>query len=305
MKILFISAGNSELGISPIILSQGNSLLKKGCHIDYFTIKGKGVFGYLKNRKILKKQINSSDYDIIHAHYANSAFLASLSTRKKIIVSLMGSDVIEKWYFKYVNFLFYLFSWKHVIVKSKEMALNSMGIPTSIIPNGVNFDIFKPIERKDALSITGWDLNKKHILFCSSTERPEKNYNLAFNAFNLIKNTNIQLHSLNNISHDKIPYYINSSDVILMTSLFEGSPNIIKEAMACNTPIVSTNVGDVKDLIFDTDGCYITNQCKYDISKAIQNALSFNNKTNGRSNILHLKDDIIADQLIKIYNKSI
>ena len=303
MNILFISSGNSKTGISPIILSQANSLINEGHFVDHFTIKGKGILGYLKNRTKLRHILKSKSYDIIHAHYSKSAFLASLSTSNKIVVSLMGSDVLEKWYFKYVNYFFYILSWKHVIVKSKEMALSSIGIPVSIVPNGVNFNIFKPIEKEEALSRVGWDKNKIHILFCSNQNRPEKNYNLASDAYNLINDNRVVLHCLDNINHSEIPYYLNASNLVLMTSLWEGSPNIIKESMACNTPIVSTDVGDVKNIISNTEGCYIAKFNKQDVYNCINKAILFNSKTKGRDNITHLKDSVIANQIINIYNK--
>ena len=60
-----------------------------------------------------------------------------------------------------------------------------------------------------------------------------------------------------NTNKDLIPYYMNSADCILFTSIQEGSPNVIKEALACNIPIVSTNVGDVKERLETIDGCFV------------------------------------------------
>ena len=94
---------------------------------------------------------------------------------------------------------------------------------------------------------------------------------------------------------------MNASDVILLTSLWEGSPNVIKEAMACNRPIVSTDVGDVKSIIQDTKGCYISTNNSKDIAKKITLALRFKN-TNGRINIDHLKKENIAKKLVNIYS---
>ena len=88
---------------------------------------------------------------------------------------------------------------------------------------------------------------------------------------------------------------------MLLTSLWEGSPNVIKEAMACNCPIVSTDVGDVKKIIKNTQGCFITSFDPRDVSIGITKALRFGKKTNGREHIKHLDDKIIAKKIINLY----
>ena len=145
----------------------------------------------------------------------------------------------------------------------------------------------------------GINSQKTIVLFCSSISRPEKNYTLAKESMKLIDNA--ELWELKGYSRKDVPILMNAVDVILMTSLHEGSPQVIKEALACNVPIVSTDVGDVKDLISNVKGCYL---CEYevnDVSDKIQLALSYNKKTNGRSNIIHLDETIVAQELAKIY----
>nr|MBP9044541.1 glycosyltransferase family 4 protein [Spirochaetota bacterium] len=147
--------------------------------------------------------------------------------------------------------------------------------------------------------------SKKHILFMSNPDRPEKNYNLAKQAYNLLNENNIVLHVIYNISNDKIPHYYYSADLLLLTSLWEGSPNVIKEAMACNLPIVSTDVGDVKEVIGSTEGCYICSYDPKDVAEKIKMALDFGKRTNGRERIikLGLDADNIAKKIINVYDK--
>jgi len=76
LKILFVSSGNSEAGISPIVKNQGESLRRDGIDIDYFTIKRKGIKGYLSNIFSLKKYLKINQYDIIHSHFFLSSFVA-------------------------------------------------------------------------------------------------------------------------------------------------------------------------------------------------------------------------------------
>ena len=98
------------------------------------------------------------------------------------------------------------------------------------------------------------------------------------------------------------PFFYNASEIVVLTSFHEGSPNVIKEAMSCNIPIVSTDVGDVKQLIANTDGCYITSYDPKDIAAKIELALNYNKKTTGRLDIEHLEESNIAKKIINIYS---
>lgn len=304
MVVLFVSSGNSSTGISPIIKNQGDSLINRGVELTYFTIKGKGLKGYLKSIPRLKKHLKENKYDIIHAHYSLSAFVASFSGAKPLIVSLMGSDVKSKGYYRFIINLFNKFYWTKTIVKSEDMRVALQMKEAEVIPNGVDFNKFKPIDKDIALRETGWDVSKKGILFAANPNRPEKNFKLAKKTFDLLDDQEIELHSLDNVPNDKMPYYHNAADVVLITSLWEGSPNVIKEAMACNCPIISTDVGDVKEIIYGTDECYISNFNPNSLAKDIKRILSNNGKrSNGRRRIKHLDEELIALKLINLYKE--
>lgn len=305
MEVLFVSSGNAKNGISPIVLNQGNSLIKLGHHVSFFTIKGKGIKGYLKHIFILRKFLRQDSYDIIHAHYSLSAAVAALAGGKPLIVSLMGSDVKASFLFRYFIKILNFFFWKKIIVKSEDLKI-SCGIKTAtVLPNGVDFNKFKPFSRKEALDITGWTSNKEHVLFAANPERKEKNYQLAQSAFKLLHHQNVELHTLIDIPNIKMPAYFNAANVILLTSLWEGSPNVIKEAMACNCKIVAVNVGDIKEIMGNISGCYVTNFNKIEIADKIDKALQDSKKTEGRIHIAYLNSEIIAQKLISIYKEAL
>ena len=302
MKVLFISSGNSRNGISPIIKNQGESLKAKGIELDYFTIKGKGIMGYLNNIPRLRKFLAANHFDIVHAHYSLSAFTASLSGAKPLVVSLMGSDVHAGTFYKFVIKLFETIFWSKTIVKSKSMYDQISIKKAEIIPNGVEFNRFKPLSKFESQESLGWDINKKHVLFAAIPIQVVKNFELAGKAFDLLNLKHVELHYLNDVSNEQMPIYHNASDLILLTSLWEGSPNVIKEAMACNIPIVATDVGDVKEIIAKTEGCYVATFEAHDIAEKIQLALDFGNRTTGRNDIGHLESGIIAKKIIDLYN---
>ena len=308
MKVLFVSSGNSRYGIVSFIKSQGDSLIKEGVELEYFTIKGKGVIGYLKNIKPLRKCLRKNRFEIIHAHYGLIGLLCLLTfQRVPIVLSVMGDDAygnfdvrgkrIKSSYVGMFLTQIALIFVNKVIVKSINI-LNA--IPQkkkcSVIPNGVDFELFKP---------TGEELNKNTVLFLADEDNSRKNYKLLKDAMVLINRKELKTINPYPIAQSEFPDYLNKCSVFVLTSYNEGSPNVIKEAMACNIPIVSTDVGDVREIIGKTKGCFIATFEPDDVAKKIEAALMFGKRTNGRENIKHLELSLVANKIINIYKEII
>lgn len=307
MKVLFVCSGNSKFGISPIVKSQAISLTKNKIIIDFFAIKGKGLKGYLKNLIKLRKYLSDNKYDVIHAHFSLSAIVASLSGAKPIIVSLMGSDIQANSVFRFVIRFFYKHIWDVTIVKSEKMKMDTGFCNSFVIPNGVNLNDFKFIDKIKAIETVNFNVNKKNIIWVSDPKRYEKNFQLADNAIGILNDENIMLNVVTGIAHDDIANYMYAADILLLTSFWEGSPNVVKEAMACNLPVVSTNVGDVEWLFGDEPGYFPTSFEAEDVAEKIKLALEYkeNHKnTNGRQRIveLGLDSESVARKIISIYS---
>lgn len=305
MKVLFVSSGNRPSGISEIILQQGRSLKKCGIDIDYFLIIGKGIKGYLSSIKSLKAKL-VNNYDLVHAHYSYSGFSAAIAGAQPLVVSLMGSDVKKCGWGKILIYFFNFFYWDKIIVKSCAMSLKLNLKNMEVIPNGVDLQIFYPYEKSLSRDKLNWDQNKIHLLFLSDPLRPEKNYRLFNDALQVLPDKSIEIHHLVNIKSEIVPDFLNAADVAILTSLREGSPNVIKEAMACNVPIVSTDIGDVRWILGDTAGCFLTSFETDDVAFKIEEAIFYSRKqpkTKGRDRIikLGLNSDNIAERIKSVY----
>ena len=302
MKVLFVGSANRNGEPNPVVLNQGSSLIRNGVDLRYFGVHGKGLRGYLRNIASLRKEIKDFRPDIVHAHYVLSGVISSLAGARPLVVSLMGSDVLGGIMQRIISRIFAKFSWDLCIVKTGEMR-NILGIKrVRVVPNGVDFSHFRPLPREESLGATGWDGTKINVLFPSNPARPEKNFSLAVKSVEAMHNEEVVLHVLENMPRDKVVWYINAADAILLTSLWEGSPNIVKEAIACNRPVVSTNVGDVEELFTGIRGCYVVRNDAREIADSLFRAVAIR-ETNGRERIAGLDSVAVARQLEGLYNE--
>ncbi|MBN1932421.1 MAG: glycosyltransferase family 4 protein [Desulfobacterales bacterium] len=189
------------------------------------------------------------------------------------------------------------------------MKVNKYFQKAVIIPNGVDIDVFKPIDKKEAQKQVGFK-SKKNIVFIGNPSRREKNSRLAFDAFDLLEGSNLELNVVSGVQFKDIPYYYNAADLLLLTSLWEGSPNVIKEAMACNCPVVATDVGDVAWVMGNEPGYYLATFDPEDVAKKVLLALQYSEshgRTNGRQRIIKLGLDAetTAKRLISVYQATL
>ncbi|MBI9066031.1 MAG: glycosyltransferase [Salinivirgaceae bacterium] len=314
MKVLFIcSQNNKNFDISPFIQSQADSIKEKGIKVDVFIVrinKLKGVISNVKKIRRLKKQ-----YDILHAHYSTNGFLCLLAgASNKLIVSYLGSDLLGinnsngsknkiSIVIQFISYIVSVFS-KAIIVKTDQMKKNISSQyykKTQIIPNGVDFDRFYPIAQNEAKHKLKLDLVKKIVLFLGNPNDSNKNYSLAKLTFGFLPQTNYLLVSPYPTNPEKIPLFLNAADVLILTSISEGSANVIKEALACNTPIVTVDVGDASVNVQDVYKAHVVPYDPNKIAGKIIDVCKNSDRSNGRSLINHLEISIIADRIIAFY----
>jgi glycosyltransferase involved in cell wall biosynthesis len=300
MKVLYVCSGNLNK-ISPFIQEQTDSIKRKGIEIDFFFICGKGLLGYLKNLKNYNKKVKKFKPDLIHAHYGLSGLFANFQFKIPTITTFHGSDINFKKN-RTLSLFAHLFSTYSIFVSDKIAAKIKPKDRFAIIPCGIDFDVFYPMPVNKARESVGFNSDEKVILFSNAFDNEVKNYPLAKHAIELLK-INIRFVELKGCSRKKVNELLNSCDVALMTSLSEGSPQFIKEAMACNCPIVSTDVGDVKSILSGVEGCFISTYETQDVANTIKRALSFKRRTNGRDKVKHLSNELLAQQIVDIYLK--
>lgn len=310
MKVLFVASGNKSVGkVSAFVQSQFDSLKEEGLKMVLFPVVGHGWKGYAKNLFALRRLIKKEKPDVVHAHYSSCGYLASLASlglKTKTVVSILGSFPTVSRKLKLVRF-FIDHVWDATIVKS-ERTRSQLDRALPVIPNGVNIERFTIIDQETAREIVGFEKDKKYVIFVSNPARPEKQFDLAQAAVERLNDSTVHLVPVFNKTHDEVVNYMCAADVLIMTSISEGSPNVIKEAMACNCPIVVTDVGDVRWVTDGVEGTYVSNSFdSKEIAELLRRALDFGKRTLGRERILELglTSSLVAQSLLRVYHDTI
>jgi glycosyltransferase involved in cell wall biosynthesis len=305
----------------PFVSSQIDSLRKAGVEIDVLdlaTCCGKGWKKYIRGIFKIRKMVSSNQYDLIHAHYSYCGWVAKFQRRVPVVVSLMGSDLSgtpdiqgrQTWRGRIdrMTSLLLVYLVEHIIVKSQWMATQvprKNGI--SVLPNGVDSELFRPMTRSVAREHFKMGEKGKVILFAANPANPRKNYALAQKAVNTmnggVADSPNLLWPFYNQPHEEVPLAMNAADVLLLASFHEGSPNVVKEAMACNLPIVSVRVGDVAEIISGVRHCYIADYDPNDIATKLALVLESGERSDGRQYIENLRLEVVADRLAEIYSQ--
>lgn len=289
------------------VKEQINSLKNKDLQ-DVFFINAKkfGIKEYFNSIKLLRKII--FNYDIIHCHHQFSTITVLFcNPRGKLVLSILG-DISKRTFSNRLVFSIVKRFCSKVIFKNK---LPDSSPKNVLIPNGVNLDLFKPIDQIESKKHLNLDLGKIYILFvCNGPlDNPIKRHD-KFEAVmkslkeDMAKGIDYETLYLSNVSRENVPYYFNAADFMLLTSDHEGSPNAIKEAMACNLPIVSTSVGDVPVLLKEVNNSYISNRGSIEDLVKLSCSIDINDRSNGRRKLkdLGLDSESIATKLKEVYD---
>lgn len=319
-KIIFLIPGTGE-GASHIFSRREADYLKKYKLeiIKLHTGSIKSIKDIIKKIKKIKKEIENHNPDIVHAQYGTiTATIAMLSLFRPYIITYRGSDlnpdpsvsIIRRIISFLLSQLAAIFA-EHIICVSDELKkrLWFNHNKTSIIPTGVNTELFYPIDKIKARKILNLDIRQKIVVFNKGNNPIIKRMDIAINSIKHAEKIIGPIYFFildGSIQPFKIPIILNAADCLLVTSDFEGSPTIVQEAIACNLPIISVDVGDVKEYI---NKCKISKIVDRDINKlgnAIANALNIGEREEYKKDILNkIAYSTTLFKQIKIYNNII
>jgi glycosyltransferase involved in cell wall biosynthesis len=238
-------------------------------------------------------------YDLVHANYGLTAPMALAQPHRPVVLTLWGSDLLgelaplSRWCARRAD---------AVIVMSEEMA-DALAVDCHVIPHGIDLELFRPMPRREARAAVGWRADARHVLFPYAAKREMKDYPRAERVVKRVRdrlNGDIVLQTLHDVPHERMPLYMNAADALLLTSKSEGSPNSVKEAMACNLPVVATDVGDVGERLAGVDPAHV---CRTDqqLVDGLVDVLERGGPSDGRAAIEPLGVDRMGERIRAVY----
>ena len=302
MKVLVVASYNKGR-FAPFVTEQAEALKAAGCEVAYWGLRGKGLRGYLGTLPALKREIKTFQPDVIHAHYGLSGLLANMQRRAPVVTTYHGSDINERKALMFSKLSMRLSAWS-IFVSRKTMEIAKPRKEYSLLPCGIVLSDLQLADRSEARRRMNLSIDRKYVLFAGAFDNTVKNASLAKDVVAALHDEPVELVELKGYSRDEVTLLMCAADALLMTSFTEGSPQVIKEAMACGCPIVSVDVGDVKERIEGIDGCYVarTREPK-ELADLLRDALLFEGKTEGRARIIAdgLDNRQVAEELLTIY----
>lgn len=298
------------------VKTQVDSLVAEGLEVDIVHPKpGPVPIRYASAVIQIFLKTLTGRFDVVHGHYGLWCLLTRLQWTTPVVADYLGDDLLgtvktDGHYSKKGAFVVMVSRWlcRHVdavLVKTEQMKKAASEGNIFVFPDGVNFDLFHPIPRSEARAKLGWDQDRNYVVFANNPDIPVKNFALAQAAINRLSQRGItaELVVANGLPQTKVVEYINASNALILPSIAEGSPNVVREAMACNIPVVATNVGDVAQVIGRTQGCVVCAHDPDELSEGLELALRHKEPTTGRIDTLYLSSSAIAKQLISVYEQ--
>jgi glycosyltransferase involved in cell wall biosynthesis len=269
----------------------------------------------------MEREVSGFGPDLIHVMYGGVMAHQVTAARglPPVIVTFHGSDLLGEnrsgWVRKLIS--------RYGVCCSRSAARRAQGVvvvarhllralgkqvdPAKIrvIPCGIDLERFRPLRQDQCQARLRWESNEFHILFASSAGDPVKRPELAqAAAANLERRKGrVRFHLLSGVPNCDVPFWINASDVLLLTSEHEGSPTIVKEALACGLPIVSVPVGDVPERIGDVPGCHLAPPDPVELAEKMALVYEHGQRLDCRHKLQALSCETIAARLEDFYRE--
>ena len=331
MRVLLVHSGNAVAGLSStytFVHEQGEALRALGVEVDYYAVVGKGAVGYLRNIRPLRRKIQDFNPDIIHAHYGLSGMVAVLSTRRPVVITCHNGETHTRRgnFFSSIALRFA----RHTIYVAQHIYDQLYFHPRryTILPCGIDLENLAIVPKAKAQAEMHLPKDKINILFGGAFINARKNEPLARQAIALLegeqskvesgksKDENTPKHStlhlqpstinlieMKGYDRHQVAMLMCGCDMLLLPSKSEGSPQVVKEAMACNCPVVATDVADIAHLLHGVKNSYVTSFDPADVADKMARVIRSGERSDGlyRIQALRLSNPEVAETIYHIY----
>ena len=317
IRVLMVTSDwlwNSWGGPAVFIARQAEFLRREGVDVDLFPFRGaRDPRNYLAAWREVSRRVEGGGYDLVHAQFGQSGITA-LPKRLPLVVTYRGDDLegIIGQNGRYLPTGWVLRSLSRLVARQADAAIVvsehmrrylPRSVEAHVMPSGIDLDLFRPEPRDVVRHRLGLPLETRLILFVGNPLLARKRYGLAQAAVDLVNRTMpARLIVGWEMQHRQIADLMNASDALVVTSMQEGSPNSVKEALACNLPVVSVQVGDVPARLGGISGCELCPDERAEtIAAGLERVLQRGGRVEGRSAVRHLDERLLTQRLIGIY----
>jgi len=311
----------ADPGYGAFVAVQMESVARLGAAVAVQFIDGRaGASRYAAAVGRIRRLARSDRFDLVHAHYGLSGFAAGFQPLP-LVVSFCGDDLLGtparrggitpksacvRWLSRRAARRA-----DAIICKSDELR-DALPHPTDrarahVIANGVDTDRFTPGDRGDARRRLGLDLGERLVLFPHTPDVPRKRFDLAEAALKVMarEGLHLRLWAVSGVPHAQMPDYYRAADCLLLTSDQEGSPNVVKEALCCDVPVVSVDVGDVRRWLDRAPGCCLVERDPVAIAAGLRQVVCGRGRVDGSAVRGEVSADRVAAQVLAVYREAI
>jgi teichuronic acid biosynthesis glycosyltransferase TuaC len=284
------------------------------CDVLVIQDRSPGLLSYLRAARTVRRAVASGEYDVVHAHYGLTG-AACLFQKQPLVVTFHGSDINgavnarghKTFKGRCESLVSRMVAWRAdvVIAVSVRMAALVPRTKVLVVPIGVDTELFHPSDRAEARRELGLDQSRPYVLFAANPKNPIKRHWLAEQALSILREEipDVELVSVFGEPLERMPLWMNAADVLLITSHYEGGPMIHREAMACNLPVVSVDVGDVALHLSEVTPSRVVGDSPLALAKAIQPLIEAGARSDGRSEAEKTDAVSTAEAIRDIYRR--
>lgn len=324
MRVLMVIAPTPGTDLPTVWAKrQIDSLNALGVVVATYAFHNRRSFlGLIRGGLELRRKARDFDADLVHVHFgAAQAVAGVLCAGKPVILSFCGSDLLgnydEKGRRTWSGILSGVLSrlgalgCRRAIAKSEELKLalwlTLLRQKCAVIPNGVDLDVFRPIAQATARAKLGWNHEDPMVLFMDRKGAWVKDPELAHAAYREAqkKVPSLRMYVLEHEPSERMPLFFCAADALLLTSRHEGSNNTVKEALACNLPVVATACGDTSERLQDVAWSYICSRDACELGERLAAIATARERSNGRQNVHDLAIDHVALRIKMLYEEAL
>ncbi len=317
LRVLAVIPGDGKGNSFIFARRQVESLISLGVDVQIFYLKSRmSPAGIWKEWRRLRKHIRNFSADLVHAHYGTmTSFVCACSCRRPIIITFRGSDLNGDPSVGFIRMRLGLLLSQLSTLRASRIVCTSNCLrerlwwrrsKALVLPSGVDLRLFKPKVKEECRRILGWELQERVVLFNAGKVPLLKGLSMAREVVAIVRKKlgPVRLFELDGcVPPERIPIYMNAADCLVLASKAEGSPNILKEAMACNLPVASVDAGDAAERLEGVYPSRVVSPNAANLACAVSEILETPSRSNGREKIQDYSHERVAEILKEIYQE--